>query len=152
MKIPAIVKYNDLPRMGGQTRYFIVDIKPKYKDDKGLLKHELNHVKYFWLWFLSFLIIGIGLLLLAFYTNSQLILALSTICIMISPIIEKRVYNYSASYRLWSEIQCYKIQISEYQKTRPDISKEFAIRALVNDYDLDVDRATVEAMLNSNTP
>lgn len=35
-------------QFAGITRWFIVLIRPKYKDDAGLLAHELVHVSQFW--------------------------------------------------------------------------------------------------------
>lgn len=48
---PAIIRYtDDMPAwMGGYARWFYVAIRPKYKDDKGIHAHELEHVKQWWL-------------------------------------------------------------------------------------------------------
>ena len=35
-------------RFGGTTYGIFVFIRPKYKNDIGMLKHELTHVKQFW--------------------------------------------------------------------------------------------------------
>ena len=47
---PAFVYYTDaLPDgVGGEARAFIVRIRPVYKDDSGILAHELEHVRQAW--------------------------------------------------------------------------------------------------------
>jgi hypothetical protein len=40
---------DDMPdNFGGYTRAWFIRIRPKYKDDEGLLRHELRHVFFFW--------------------------------------------------------------------------------------------------------
>jgi hypothetical protein len=48
---PAIVIYSDNlpPDIGGQAHGPVVVIREKYKDDEGLLRHELTHVWQWWL-------------------------------------------------------------------------------------------------------
>ena len=50
---PALVFYTDnLPEnKAGVANAFVIRIRPKYKTDKGLLQHELVHVKQ---WFRTF--------------------------------------------------------------------------------------------------
>jgi len=49
--IPHIIKYtDDMPAwMGGYAKWFYIAIRPKYKDDKGIHAHELEHVKQWWI-------------------------------------------------------------------------------------------------------
>lgn len=35
-------------QFGGMANAFVVRIRPKYRDDKGLIAHELEHVRQFW--------------------------------------------------------------------------------------------------------
>jgi len=49
--LPTLVFYTDriIPeRFGGYTTGILVFIRPKYKDDEGLLYHELTHVRQFY--------------------------------------------------------------------------------------------------------
>ena len=47
--IPVFIFYNDYKfDMGGKNRIIYVKIKNKYKDDGGLLCHELTHSKQFY--------------------------------------------------------------------------------------------------------
>lgn len=45
--LPALLFYTDniKEKFGGMTYGPVVKIRNKYKDDRGLLEHELNHVK-----------------------------------------------------------------------------------------------------------
>ena len=45
------LKYTDAnmkENVGGYARFWFVRIRPKYKDDFGILQHELIHVAYWW--------------------------------------------------------------------------------------------------------
>lgn len=44
------LKYtDDMPAwQGGYARAWFVRIRPKHRDDQGLLQHELTHVRQFW--------------------------------------------------------------------------------------------------------
>jgi hypothetical protein len=48
---PALIRYTDdlLEGVGGQANGPYVRIRPAYRDDVGLLAHELCHVWQFWL-------------------------------------------------------------------------------------------------------
>ena len=51
MRYPFVFYVDSLPpNIGGVANGFIIRILKKYKDDVGILKHELLHVKY---WFFS---------------------------------------------------------------------------------------------------
>jgi hypothetical protein len=49
--VPALIRYtDDMPQwMGGYAKWFYIAIRPKYKDDKGIHAHELEHVKQWWI-------------------------------------------------------------------------------------------------------
>jgi hypothetical protein len=49
--VPAVIRYtDDMPAwMGGYAKWFYIAIRPKYKDDKGIYAHELEHVKQWWI-------------------------------------------------------------------------------------------------------
>ena len=45
------LKYTDkMPdaNTGGYARAWLIRIRPRYKDDKGMMEHELLHVGYWW--------------------------------------------------------------------------------------------------------
>lgn len=81
----------------------IIRILKKYKDDKGLIEHEKTHVWQFWLC----TVLGfIGLSILSRY-NPQFTVALP-LCTSVGGLL----YQFVPSYRLWSEVQAYKKQLS----------------------------------------
>jgi hypothetical protein len=84
----------------GCARGPIVFIRPQYKDDKGLLAHENNHVKQ---WLRTF-----GL--------------------------HSWLYILSKSYRLASEVECYRIQASFYEDDRRPLFARYIARS----YGLDI--------------
>jgi len=47
----AYIRYTDsMPQwMGGYAKWFYIAIRPKYRDDKGIHAHELEHVKQWWI-------------------------------------------------------------------------------------------------------
>jgi hypothetical protein len=49
--IPAYIRYtDDMPAwMGGYAKWCYIAIRPKYRDDKGIHAHELEHVKQWWI-------------------------------------------------------------------------------------------------------
>ena len=86
----------------GCANAFVIRIRPAYKDDKGLLAHEIEHVRHWW------------------YS-----LGFSSI-----------LYLLSKRFRLWAEVQCYKVQL-EYAADRDLARRSFALRLATN-YDLDI--------------
>ena len=47
--IPIFYTHWGIPeRFGGVFRAFLILIRPKYRDDKGLEAHELTHARQFW--------------------------------------------------------------------------------------------------------
>ena len=47
---PALILYTDnLPEdVGGRTNGFVIRIRPRYMNDEGIHRHELEHVKQNW--------------------------------------------------------------------------------------------------------
>lgn len=50
MKIAILIYTDNLPdNVGGAANAFVVRIRPKYKDDAGIHRHEYEHVKQWWI-------------------------------------------------------------------------------------------------------
>ncbi|MFH1625602.1 MAG: hypothetical protein ABID54_10695 [Pseudomonadota bacterium] len=77
----------------GYSRAWFVRIRPAYKDDKGLLAHEIEHTRHWW------------------YS-----LGFSSI-----------LYLLSKRFRLWVEVNCYKVQL-EYAADRELARRAYALR------------------------
>ena len=62
MKLPHLTIYTDNlpPNVGGTAQAFVVKIRPKYKDDKGIHDHEYVHVKQ-WYRLLFIWLLAVGL-------------------------------------------------------------------------------------------
>ena len=131
MKLPHLVNYNTRPKMGGETKLFVVNIRPEYKNDVGLHVHEYTHVVQ---WYLSTALT----LLLAFLTAISPVTApLSVFLVILSTATHTLLYSLVPKYRLYCEVSAYKKQIACYPK---DTSKEFAIQALTTKYKLKLTR------------
>jgi len=77
----------------GYSRAWFIRIRPEYKEDKGLLAHEIEHTRHWW------------------YS-----LGFSSI-----------LYLLSKRFRLWAEVQCYKVQL-EYAADREEARRAYALR------------------------
>jgi hypothetical protein len=133
--IPHILRYTDsLPEgIGGQANGPYVRIRPKYKDDRGLLRHELEHVKQWWIaTLLSAALIAAGL----YHFNEPLYGAIGSIGV------HGLLYKLIPAYRLWCEVQAHKVQA----KHSPHDVALFAQR-IATKYDLDITAEEAEQLL-----
>jgi len=87
----------------GATRLWMIYINPAYKDDRGLLEHEIDHVNLFWAMFLVslFILIGVGI-----YLQSLYILILVPFCFGLKDILIK-----FKPFLRWAEVKAYKKQL-----------------------------------------
>ena len=130
MLIPSYTYYTDsLPEgVGGTTKACVIAIKTKYKDDKRIRLHELEHVRQFWALFAIVGLIGAAIvytqhLLPLFYLHAALI-GFSA---------HTGLYNLVARYRFWAEAKAYAIQ------TKPDRSDiDVMAYRLFSSYDLGI--------------
>jgi len=104
---------DDMPEgWGGYAKLWFIYLRPKYKEDQGILEHEKCHVRsfYFTLGFHSFL------------------------------------YLCFKAYRLWSEVQAYKIQM----KYRPikESNKELFAKFISEDYGVRVTKEQAIKLLS----
>jgi hypothetical protein len=101
--IPHILIYTDSldEGIGGQANGPVVRIRPKYRDDKGLHAHELEHVKQWWIaTILSAALIAAGL----YHFQEPLWGAIGSIGV------HGLLYKLVPAYRLWCEVQAHKVQ------------------------------------------
>jgi hypothetical protein len=115
--IPHITHYTDsLPEgVGGTAQGPIIRIRPKYKDDKGLHQHELEHVKQWWIaTIVSAVLLAAGL----HYLQEPLWGAVGSIGV------HGALYKLIPAYRLWCEVQAHKVQL----QYSPHALKHFALR------------------------
>lgn len=123
--IPVPVFYTDFgfdPKgtVAGEARSVIIRIRPKYINDEGILQHELNHIKQFYLPILLTLPIMFGLWYYLGYFDPVLAFV-PAIGMLIHPL----MYLLIERYRLWSEVDSYKIQL-KYYADKVEKMKKFA--------------------------
>ena len=105
------------PNIGGESRGPVIRILEKYRNDEGLYKHELEHVKQ---WFrlavlsvpIAYALIHFGLV--EFIGLAVLPLAFHTV-----------LYKLSTAYRLWCEVSAYRVQAKCYFDDRRPLFAEF---------------------------
>lgn len=92
--------------VGARAIMFLVLIRPKYRDDKGIHEHEYTHVKQWYKWtglaLLLFLLAG-----LAIPEYWQIIASAS----VLSTALFAMLYQFSTSFRLEAEAEAYAAQV-----------------------------------------
>ena len=123
--LPAFVFFTDktIPKQfAGMTNLNVIRIRPKYEHDKGLLEHELTHVKQF---YRSFGLSNFKRSLQAFKTNK--LLSKFPFADRLAKIGDKEAY--------YQEIEAYTVQILTYLKDQfsfntEDVEQSNFIRSL----------------------
>lgn len=135
---PTLLSYTDDmdEKNGGETKFFLAKIRPKYKDDKGLHEHEYLHVTHWWVTVLAWVI---GCVAVWYLSGSLLALQLSPLGLGIYGVL----YNSVSRFRLWTEVVCYKRQAKFY----PDDRKPLFAKYISEDYDLDISKETALKLL-----
>lgn len=118
MKIPHILKYDD--GEGGRQMGPLIRINEKYRDDTGLLAHEVEHVKQWWI-----VSIICAVLWLLFVPLSGLGLAFAWL-----PFAAYHLLYQVPAVQKWIEVRCWRVQLS-YTPDRVDA----AARLLSTKYD-----------------
>jgi hypothetical protein len=133
--IPHILFYTDnLPEgFGGTANGPYIRIHPKYKDDKGLHQHELEHVKQWWIaTIVSAVLLAAGL----WHFQEPLWGAVGSIGT------HGLLYKLIPAYRLWCEVQAHKVQM----QYSPGKEALFGWR-IATKYDLDITADEAEKLL-----
>lgn len=133
-----VVRYtNELPdQFGGLASGPLIKIRPKYASDQGLLEHEKVHVRQ---WYGGLLLVAALALVLA--------VGVAVPCgglAVFAPFAHGLTYKYCRRYRLWCEVRAYRQQLA----LGAVVSHEFAVTALVQKYDLHLDRQEATALLS----
>jgi hypothetical protein len=133
-----IVKYTDdlAEGFGGSTQGPFIKIRPKYEGDRGLLEHERTHVRQWYVATVLWLSGGVALTLLL-SSNWWLISPAA-------PFLHTMLYQFVRPYRRWCEVRAYRQQIAAGGYP----SKEFAVTALVEKYDLELNLDAANALLS----
>lgn len=120
-------------RVAGYTTGPVIWIKPRYKDDRGLIEHELVHVYQWYMWMFPMLILAAVL-----YPNPSYIYAVAG-AIGLAGL----VYLLVPKYKLWAEVQAYKEQAKWY----PDDRRPLFAKFIAENYKLNISQAEALAKL-----
>jgi hypothetical protein len=136
--VPHIIKYtDDMPAwMGGYAKWFYIAIRPKYKDDKGIHAHELEHVKQWWITSI------ISCALLAFwiwYAGEKFPYWYSVMGLVVFQFL----YSTFDSFKLKMEVLAYKKQLPHYPDDRTKLFAGF----IANKYGLEITAEEAEQLL-----
>lgn len=128
-RLPHITIYTDnLPvGAGGCANGPVIRIQPKRRGDEGLLLHELEHVKQW------YVMLGVGLLLalaLVLLGHSEYWPHAAMLGVVLHPL----AYVGIPRHRLWCEVQAYRVQAAAYADDRRALFAVFLSR----DYGLDL--------------
>lgn len=85
---------------------FLVLIRPKYRDDKGIHEHEYAHVKQWYKWSLLYLAV-LSLFIFGLPEYQEYTLPL----IGLVPAVWALLYYFSTSFRLEQEVEAYRAQV-----------------------------------------
>lgn len=143
--IPVPVKFTDnmADNTAGYARGPLIRLRPRYVDDRGLLEHELEHVRQYWRWVLGGLFSAGVLCAAAFYSGEDFLYSLVMFPIVVGFLGHALSYSRSKAYRFWSEVTCYRIQAAYYEDDRCPLFAQF----IACDYNLDVtEEAALEAL------
>lgn len=125
----ALIIFTDrMPvEMGGRARGPVVLIRPKYRDDAGLLAHELVHVGQFWGPAVMFSILGALLLM----QPDPLLVYIGYVLPGLGLAIHSVFYRFDRTYRLWAEVSAYRVQMQRPDRTGARMSAETAASMLM---------------------
>ena len=98
------------PDVGGTANGPVIRILEKYRDDKGIYWHEVEHVQQ---WLIGTLI-GCTIIAVA----CRLIPEIPLQVIILGTTLHPLLYKFVPDYRLWAEAQAYKEQAKHYADDR----------------------------------
>jgi hypothetical protein len=136
MQYPLTFYVDSLPPgIGGCANGPVIRILKKYKGDRGLLCHEMEHVKQWWIaTIVSAVLLAAGL----YHFQEPLWGAIGSIGT------HGLLYKLIPAYRLWAEVQAHKVQL----QYSPTALSHFAKR-IATKYSLNVTPEKAEQLLKT---
>jgi len=133
--LPAFMRYKAKSDRAGGAKFIFIYINNKYKDDQGIINHELMHVKQFYrmsllsLWGVVIYLMG-GLM-------TPLVIGVIGFCA------HTILYRFSESYRYVAEVEAFKVQLKSYDRSEMDYDATVRklVYILVTRYNVDVSLA-----------
>jgi hypothetical protein len=114
----AYIHYTDnLPEgVGGAANGPYVRIRPKYKKDKGLLQHELEHVKQWWI---TTILAALAIAGVCYYQQAPYWYCL------LSLVAFDLLYSTFQRFKLQCEVWAYREQLKHYEDDRTALFAKF---------------------------
>jgi len=133
--VPVIVTDAMADWKGGSARGPIAQVRPRYiaSGDKGLVNHELRHVRQWWVPMLICALIAVAL-----YLAGSVMWGLP---LFVGLVAHPLMYTMLPRYRLWAEVDAYKEQIKAYGLNGPS---DWIITAIQTKYDLQYSREFIK--------
>jgi len=135
MKLPFFTQYTDKVK-GGDSFMFRVRMNPKYKDNVGLHLHEYQHIKQWYKGLAIGLCVTVPILLLGFPS-------LALMGLVVSLQLQGLAYTFVPYARKLMEVEAFRVQI----KNSKGVPKEFFIKTLVEEYNLNITTAEARELL-----
>jgi hypothetical protein len=115
---PAIIRYtDDMPQwMGGYAKWFYIAIRPKYREDKGIHAHELEHVKQWWI---TTILAALAIAGVCYYQQAPYWYCL------LSLVAFDLLYSTFQRFKLQCEVWAYREQLKHYPDDRTALFAKF---------------------------
>jgi hypothetical protein len=112
------------PNVGGCANGPVIRILDKYRHDDGIYRHELLHVKQWFVWSLLSIPVAYVLYQLALFDY----LGMAVLPCALHSVL----YRFVTPYRFWCEVEAYKEQAKHYNDDRRPLFAEY----IASSYDL----------------
>ena len=145
MTYPNITVYTDnLPEhVGGRANAFVVRIRQKYRDDVGIHAHEYEHVRQ---WYVGALLGALAALALVHLPALAVWAQLWPFAVLAGCSLHSAAYLLIPAYKLWSEVEAYRLQAAYYTDDRRPLFAEF----ISANYGLSITPEAALSMLRGN--
>ncbi len=109
---PSLTIYTEnLPaHAGGMTRGPFIFIRPKYRGDIGLLEHEKTHIAQWWI----VTLLAVAAIMAIGHLGYGLPLLQAAGFAPIAVGVYSLLYGTVSPFRLWCEVQAYRVQLAHY--------------------------------------
>ncbi len=113
--VPVFYKRLD-SSIKGRSKGLWIEIRPEFKDDKGLLAHERVHVRQLLRIWLAFVIVGI---VIGFYINLNLGLIVGIFGFLVHGLL----YTYSKAYKYKAEVEAFGYSVLYGNRSKDNVRR-----------------------------
>jgi len=130
-KVTDKVKYAD-------SKMFRVRINPEYKNNVGLIAHEEDHIKQWYMFFIPLIVLAACSW---FMYREDVALVIGVLAFTLKDLL----YTFVDKFRLYAEVEAHKAQMDAVDS----INYEYYAELIANNYNLDVSKEKVIRMLKT---